>query len=191
MCLMMNTFSRQNEYMRLVNAFILTTHFIEWRTISIHNEILYTYIKYIAISAIDIFDSYVQRIDIIFAFSSTNHPFQIIFLAELKSGLIDMTLIILTTSIIYVVWLRESSYRERGRYKLRGNLPLMVMSHPHIWWWWNQTFKGKSNFEWIVQLLRSEHPTENKSVRTSFIVKTCVILYHRQCFVSPTIVIIP
>ena len=39
----------------------------------------------------------------IVVFLSTNHPFQIIFLAELKSGLIDMTLIIVTTSIIYVV----------------------------------------------------------------------------------------
>ena len=100
MCLMMNTFSRQNEYMRLVNAFILTTQLIQWILISIHNETLYAYIKY--------FESYVQRIEIIVVLLSTNIPFKMIFLAELKSGLIDMTLIILTTSIIYVVWLRES-----------------------------------------------------------------------------------
>ena len=56
-----------------------------------------------AISANDIFDSYIQRIEIIVVFLSANHPSKMIFLAELKSGLIDMTLIILTTSIIYVV----------------------------------------------------------------------------------------
>ena len=56
-----------------------------------------------AISAIDISNSYVQRLEMIAVLSSTNHPFKMIFLAELKSGLIDMTLIILTTSIIYVV----------------------------------------------------------------------------------------
>ena len=103
-CVIVNTFSRQNDYMRLVNAFILTTQLIQWMTISIHNEALYAYIKY--------FDSYVQRIEIIVVLLSTNIPFKMIFLAELKSGLIDMTLIILTTSIIYVVWLRES-WRER------------------------------------------------------------------------------
>ena len=49
------------------------------------------------------FDSHVQRIEILVVLLSTNIPFKMIFPAELKSGLIDMTLIILTTSIIYVV----------------------------------------------------------------------------------------
>ena len=74
MCLMMNTFSRQNEYMRLVNAFILMTHFIQWITISNHHWILYTHIKWSDISAIDISNLHVQRLEMIAVLLSTNHP---------------------------------------------------------------------------------------------------------------------